>query len=178
MTEAGSTREPITEDWLREVGFKWHQVERQPNKQWCLWLSQCFDDGAMWRFTGAEDLGIELAYSKLAPDDQEGFWFCWLRGDTAGRYHRFIHIRHLRFQSEVIQLVEAFTALPWNPANHFYGVVYCGQHAARMRQEQERFGRPETRGEITKWYEAEKDDTRDRALPEHLDEAIKSGKAK
>lgn len=23
-------RKPITEDWLRSVGFKWHQIERQP----------------------------------------------------------------------------------------------------------------------------------------------------
>lgn len=28
----------ITEDWLRDCGFKWEQHERQPAKHWVLWI--------------------------------------------------------------------------------------------------------------------------------------------
>ncbi len=34
----GSQPALITEDWLYAVGFRWHQLDRQPNKQWLLWL--------------------------------------------------------------------------------------------------------------------------------------------
>ena len=37
--------EPITEEWLKEVGFKWHQLARQPEKQWLLWLGDAVRDG-------------------------------------------------------------------------------------------------------------------------------------
>ena len=29
---------PLTEEWLKENGFKWHQFDRQPDKHWLLWL--------------------------------------------------------------------------------------------------------------------------------------------
>lgn len=32
------TDDPITEEWLKSVGFKWHQFDRQPDKHWLLWL--------------------------------------------------------------------------------------------------------------------------------------------
>jgi len=28
----------LTEEWLKRVGFKWHQLDRQPDKHWLLWL--------------------------------------------------------------------------------------------------------------------------------------------
>ena len=82
--------EPITEDWLREVGFKWHQFDRQPNKQWLLWVS---DACGQWGSSG-DDLGVELAAGSYDAErgDREG-WFCWLRSDVSHRYSRFIHVR-------------------------------------------------------------------------------------
>ena len=52
------TPEPITEEWLREVGFKWHQFDRQPTKHWLLWLADTFPRRM---FHDNEDFGIELA---------------------------------------------------------------------------------------------------------------------
>jgi hypothetical protein len=45
----------ITEEWLKEAGFKWHQLDRQPDKQWLLWLGRAIDDADF------EDLGIEVS---------------------------------------------------------------------------------------------------------------------
>lgn len=44
----------ITEEWLKSVGFKWHQFDRQAVKEWLLWLGDVCDPG------DAEALGIEL----------------------------------------------------------------------------------------------------------------------
>jgi hypothetical protein len=30
--------EPISEAWLKAAGFKWSQLDRQPDKHWILWL--------------------------------------------------------------------------------------------------------------------------------------------
>lgn len=113
MIDHSESAELITEDWLRNVGFKWHEFERQGGKHWLLWLAGAFADG----FTSFEDLGIELSSGR------DGTWFCWLRGDYSHRYSRFIHIRYLRTQGEVIQLVEACTGLRWKPENHRSGAV-------------------------------------------------------
>ena len=167
-----SLREPITEEWLREVGFRWHQFDRQPNKQWLLWLGDCLREGEGWCFTGTEDLGLELAYNK--PSDN---WFCWLRSDAAHRYHRFIHVRHLKVRGDVIQLVVALTGFEWIPANHMNGCVLRPERADYYRREADRLDN-RIREQSTKWYEAEKDDSRGGALPEHVDAAIKNGGAK
>src|SRR5580700_3412261 len=78
---------PITEEWLKESGFRWHRLERQPDKHWLLWLGDAMGDGYM---TSYEDIGIEVA-----PMFKRQEWFCWLRSDCAGQYHRFIHLRHI-----------------------------------------------------------------------------------
>lgn len=163
---------PITEDWLKEIGFRWHQFDRQPNKQWLLWLGDCLREADGWGFTSYEDLGIELAYNKPSDD-----WFCWLRSDAAGRYHRFLHIRHIKVRGDVIQLIVALTGFDWLPANHIDGCVLKPEHAESRRREAERLDQQLLRGR-TKWSEAEKDDSRGRPLPEHLDAAIKNGGAK
>jgi hypothetical protein len=168
----------ITEEWLKEVGFKWHQFERQPGKQWLLWLGGCVDCGKAWRFSGAEDFGIELAHSGRHGSDQEdNFWMCWFRGDSAGRYHRFIHVRHLRTQDELIALVTALTGFPWNPENHLYGSARCPKCGDAWRAEEARRIDLEARKQRP-WYEIEKDDSRGGALPEHMQGAIDGGKAK
>jgi hypothetical protein len=160
---------PITEAWLKEVGFKWHQVNLQPDKHWLLWLGDAIRERDDSSFTSYEDIGIELA--RWLGDDPS--WFCWFRSDAAGRYHRFIHLRHLRYQHEVIALVEAVTGQPWDPRNHFYGSCVGPKQAERNRSEHDRLDRV-IRRENPKWSEIEKDDTRGRALPEHLDAHAKA----
>jgi hypothetical protein len=156
--------DPITEEWLKSVGFKWHQFDRQPDKQWLLWLGDpCAHD--------TQDIGIELAPWK------DGEWFCWLRSDTAHRYSRFLHVRHMRVVGDVIRLIVAITDQDWNPANHFHGADNTPQRAARIREDRERLdqrimrdGRP--------WRDIEKDDSRGGALPEHMQHAIDAKLAK
>lgn len=148
--------ETITEDWLKEVGFKWHQLERQSSKHWLLWLG--------WAArTDYEDLGIEIASGAL--DDK---WFCWLRSDAAGRYHRFIHLRHIRTCADLIGIIEGITGQAWDPANNRYGAMRSPEDAARIRAEDDRLDR-RLREKGHPWYEIERDETRGGALPEHLE---------
>lgn len=161
--------EPITEEWLKSVGFKWHQMDRQPDKHWLLWLGGAIPD----RITSFEDLGIELAprwWKNRNGDDvgEVGSWHCWLRADTSGRYHRFLHVRPLRTAAEVVQLVEALTGQSWNTDNHLYGNVYQPKQAESIRRDLDRLDHRVREGNH-KWSEVEKDDTRGRALPEHLE---------
>jgi hypothetical protein len=174
---------PITEDWLKSAGFKWHQLERQTDKHWLLWLGDATRE--RHSFTSFEDIGIELApcWWKNSKDEDAGDvgkWFCWFRDDAAGRYHRFIHIRHLRTVGELTRLIEAITGQTWDPANNLYGSMRKPEDAERIRQENQRLDRRLTleSGECGKWAEIEKDDTRGRALPEHMTAAIKGGGAK
>jgi hypothetical protein len=148
----------ISEDWLRSVGFKWHQFNRQNTKQWLLWCG--ITSGESW--TDTQDIGIEVCENTGLGKD----WFCWLRSDYAHRYSRFIHVRHIKTQRELILLVEAVTGLPWNPANHRNGCVLTDEQAERARKEAERLDQVMLR-ENPKWREIEKDDTMGGALPEH-----------
>lgn len=50
------TDDPITDEWLKSVGFKWHQFDRQPGK---LWLGGGLKEKPC--LTSYEDIGIELA---------------------------------------------------------------------------------------------------------------------
>lgn len=157
----------ITEGWLREVGFKWHQFDHQPTKHWLLWLAPAFADR---RLVDTEDFGIELSGDVPGAPDQ---WFCWLRSDFAGRYHRFIHVRHLRFQHELIHMIEGLTGQPWNPANNLWGSMRTPEAAARMRAKEQRADQVNMM-ERARWQEIEKDDSRGRALPEHMEVAEKA----
>lgn len=163
----------ITEDWLKSVGFRWHQFDRQPEKHWLLWLGDAMNGGG---FSSFEDIGVELApgaYNYKRRDNDE--WFCWLRGDSAHRYHRFIHVRHVQEQRDVIRIVEGLTGQLWNPDNHHYGSVRTPEQAERIRQEDtRRLDRRENWQQRPPWAEVEKDDTRGRALPEHMEVAEKA----
>ena len=162
--------QPITEAWLSASGFRWHQLDRQPSKQWLLWLGSAIEEG----LTSVEDLGVEVSRTGRAGDDSE--WHCWLRRDTAGRYSRFLHIRHLTCRGDLIRLIGGITGVAWNPENHLDGSMYTEQGAQRVRQIHNRLDhqvlltRP-------KWNRIEEDDTRGRALPEHAEEAVKRGGA-
>lgn len=164
---------PITEDWLREVGFKWHQFDRQPNKQWLLWIGRASDQWGL----DTQDLGVELApgsYDAKA-DDRAG-WFCWLRSDSSYRYARFIHVRRLRTRADVVRLVEGLTGQPWNPELHLHGAVHNVKDAAQLRADRERLDKMlAERGHP--WNETERDEHRGRPLREHMEAAVKNGGA-
>lgn len=164
--------DPITEDWLREVGFKWHQFDRQPNKQWLLWLgSACGEWGC-----STEDVGIELAPMASRAVDNDERWFCWLRSDLSHRYSRFLHVRHIRARRDVIAMVEAITGQPWNPELHLYGSVHHPKHAEQLKADRQRLDI--VLAERPTWYETEKDESRGRPLREHMEAAVKNGGAK
>jgi hypothetical protein len=77
---------------------------------------------------------------------------------------------------DVIQLIVALTGHDWMPQNHISGSVLRPKHADYRRKENERLDRVILHGDQP-WYEAEKDDSRGRALPEHMEAAIKNGGA-
>lgn len=163
---------PITEDWLREAGFRWSQIELQPSRHWILWLGSCVNcdaDGKRSRVMDCEDLGVEVSAGGYRDD-----WFCWLRSDTAGLYHRFVHVRYLRFTDDLIRLVEGLTGQTWDPQNNWHGVMLHPVHAAQRREERDRLDQKIARQ--SPWYPSEKDGARVRPLTEHLNAAIESGK--
>lgn len=170
----------ITEDWLKSSGFRWHQMDRQPDKHWLLWLGGAIPD----RMTSFEDLGLEVAprwWKNRNGDDvgEVGSWHAWLRADTSGRYHRFLHIRAVRTRGEIIGLVEALSGQPWDPDNHWGGMVYTPKNIASIRRDLNRLDHQIREGNH-KWSDVEKDDSRGRALPEHMQaqaDASESGKA-
>lgn len=117
----------ITEDYLRSVGFKYDTPDPRARelKHWTLWISDCFEG------VSSDSLAIELAKSS---DD----WFCWLRSDVAGRYHRFIHLRHLRFQNELEAMITGITGQQFDPANNWYGSMRSPKSAEYLRKDSER----------------------------------------
>lgn len=176
MPELG--RELITEDWLKSIGFKWAQFDRQPEKQWTLWLGWALVDqaGEGSAFSGPDDIGLDLHIGTHWKTGRT-HWSCFLRSDSAGRYHRFIHLRYLVFQDELISLIQAITGRVFVPEDCFYGSMMTPEHAAHVRAEHARIDQRMLR-ERTPWYEAEKDPERSRPTPEHVDAAIKGGLAK
>ena len=149
---------PLTEDWLKENGFKWHQFDRQPDKHWLLWVGDAMDD----RVTSYEDLGIEVA-----PGRRDGGWFCWLRSDAAGRYHRFIHLRQLQSPRDLIEVISGITGISFDPKLCFGGILYSPDRMERLLKSRERFDTKLIEGHP--WYgEFEKDQYRGRPLIEHV----------
>lgn len=151
----------ITDDWLREIGFRWHQMERQPNKHWVLALGDAVNDDRS--FTCRDDLAIELTRSVYADDI---FYNCWLRGDYSHRYSRFIHVRHLTTRRDLIRLIEGLTGLDWNPANVYYGGLCTDKQSALIRKDRDRPDRRLVEGSHP-WNECEKDGTRGYPLEQH-----------
>lgn len=154
--------QPLTEGWLKANGFKWHQLDRQPNKQWLLWLGSAINGGM---FTSYEDLGVEVA------PGSDGKWFCWLRADSAGRYHRFIHIRHIETINDLTGLIAGLIGRPFDASHTRHGHLHTPERAERMRLEDERLDQRLLR-ERPGWYENEKDDTRGGPLIDHLNAHI------
>lgn len=127
----------ITEDWLRDCGFKWEQHERQPSKHWVLWIGlACVD----YDYTIMPDsLGIELANIGRTPHDPDGrLWFCWIRNDIAGRYSRIIHVRHVFLQSEVESIISALIGRKVDWGDSMYGLLHSPAAAEKLRQDRMR----------------------------------------
>lgn len=150
----------ISEEWLQAIGFRWHQLDRQSDKHWLLWIG-----GAQYsRTTTYEDLGIEVA-----PTLTDHEWFCWLRSDAAGRYHRFIHLRHIRSPEELESLISALIGYKFNPDNAIGGTLHSPEQRARMQAEIDRMDQRMLR-ENSKhhpWYPKEKDEAIGGPLHEH-----------
>jgi hypothetical protein len=137
MTEPTQSAAFIADDWLKSVGFKWDTPDRNhpENKHWTLWFGDL--DRAM--FSSFEDVGIEVCYGAYNELSKErDCWFCWLRSDCAHRYSRFLHIRHIRFQHELVSMITGLTGLPWKPENHLYGCIRRDEDAERIRRSEQR----------------------------------------
>lgn len=148
--------EPITEERLANAGFCWSQFDRQPDKQWTLWVGAASDDGP-----DLEDIGLELA------PGYDGKWFCWLRSDAGGRYSRFVHVRRLRWWNDLVALIAAISGRPFDPADVFYGALHSAARAERFRAERDRLDRRMLAQHT--WRTDLKDETLGRATPEHLE---------
>lgn len=153
----------ITDDWLAKIGFKWHQMDRQSSKHWVLWLGDALADTV----SCYSDLGLELACGLDRPSRNEPWYFCWLRADTAGRYHRFLHVRHLVRRADVLELIRGLTGQTFDPDHVWYGGLRRPEQAAHFKQEYDRIDLRMIR-EGPAWYDTEKDDTRGGPLLEHL----------
>lgn len=124
----------ITEDWLRDCGFKWEQHDRQPEKHWVLWIGlACLDYD---RTVMPDSLGIALSKvpDNILPEYQN-LWHCWIRNDVAGRYSRIIHVRYVYLQSEVESVIEALTGRKLDWRNSLYGNLYSPKQGEQLRQD-------------------------------------------
>lgn len=156
--------ETINHDWLRAVGFKWHELPRSGGKHWVLWF------GALHStfLSSFEDVGIEVAARN------DGEWHCWLRSDFARKYGRFIHIRPIAYKAELVELVSALSGQSWNPRNHYYGRICTEQEVQLLREQADRLDR---RIMLESPHaEHEKLESHGGALPDHMEEAEKNGK--
>lgn len=152
-----NAHEPISDEWLKAIGFRWHAVERAPHKHWVLWLGDAVRQNGL---VDTCDLGVELTR------DSDGKYHCWLRGDYSHRYSRFIHVRHLHLQCELLRLIEGLTGLDWKPENVWYGSLVTDKQAAYFRKEKERLDVRLIEGSHP-WKEIEKDESRGYPLSEH-----------
>lgn len=144
--------DPITEEWLKAVGFRWDEWERSGGKHWTLW----FGDVANESFSSFEDLGLELAPpSQDRAGNPSGGWFCWLRSDFAHKYGRFIHLRHVHVIGDVIQIIVALTGQDWHPERHLYGAIRTERAAQYLRATETRLDRSITKSQT--WEAHEKD---------------------
>lgn len=156
LNQTGPDTTYITESWLAGLGFQWHQLARQPTKQWLLWIGHAMD-------ASPDEIGIQVASGAYYPADA---WFCWLRSDLGNKYSRFIHLRHLRRKAELIHLIEGLTDRPFTPEHIHYGQLWTPEQASRIAQEDRRLDRVLLQARPP-WRRIEQDETRGGALPEH-----------
>jgi len=128
--------EGLGENWLRELGFKSSQQERQPFKHWKLLLGRAVDGGM---FSCPEDLYVEVTpawwLNRNGERVQAGAgnpWHCWIGGDGRG----FVHVRHLQTRDDLIRLIAALTGLAWRPEDVFYGMLHTPKRGGELRAEE------------------------------------------
>src|SRR5215471_17790911 len=92
----------VTGEWLLSVGFERSHFPEINESHYVLW---CTQPGYL---QSPKDLGVEVA------EDREGWWNCWLRSDTGGRYGRLLYVRRIWEAGELVQLIEAVSGLEWN----------------------------------------------------------------
>lgn len=148
--------DPLTEEWLAEIGFRWHQLERQPFKHWLLWIGEAADASGWF-----EDLGIELSRTT-----GEESWHCWARADYTGRYTRFVHLRHVTTREDLIFLLEGIVGRGFDRADVYNGIWMAPGRAAKARGQEERLDRRIMRERP--WRSIEREESCGRALPEHM----------
>lgn len=119
----------ITEEWLKEIGFKWFDVERS-GKHWLLWLGSSIAKKTKYRSQSFDDFGLEL--SRIS--EKEDGWMVFFRADYAGRYTRFIYCRDVSEQGELTGLIEALTGFPFSVENSMYGQYYTPERADYFRK--------------------------------------------
>ncbi len=123
--------EHISEDLLRDLGFKWHYVERSP-RHWVLWIGQAIPH----RYgMSPDDFGVELGRS-FVPDNSP--WSLWFRADYAGRYSRFLFCRDVTHLGDLALIVEAIIGRPWRRHDILYGQLWEPEQANRLRAEDDR----------------------------------------
>lgn len=152
---------PLSEEWLKSVGFKWDQLDRQPTKHWTLWLGNAVDDNT--RMADSSDIGVELATRSVYDD---GSWHCWLRSDVAHRYCRFIHVRVLRTRRDLMEVIFGLTGREFDPDDCFYGSFLSHDRANRARAEAKRFDMLLLQTSAP-WNDVEADEHRGRPRQEH-----------
>lgn len=115
----------LSEEWLGKVGFKWSQDESQLTKHWLLTLGW----GSENTRACIEDLCIEVASGAMNDE-----WFCWIKRGTRFS-ENFIHIRYLKYQQELEEIITALTGTKFKPENCLYGNFYNDKIAEKLRKE-------------------------------------------
>lgn len=103
---------PITEDWLKENGFR--AVARRGDERTeptvrLRRLAIAHHAKETTAFTSADDLCIDIA-PNLVGDTHLGNWYVWLHQEEP---YRFLHVRMMEYQHEVIALYEGLTGCKW-----------------------------------------------------------------
>lgn len=146
----------ITEQWLKDNGFKWHDVERS-GRHYLLWIGSCIAENPVknYRVNSHDDFGIEL--SKFQEDVNS--WSVFYRADFAGRYSRFLFTREVWETEQLTRLIEAITDIPFDKSNVWYGNLLRPEQAEHLRaEENHRLDR--TWALQGKWRDDEKDETK------------------
>lgn len=146
----------ITEEWLKETGFKWHEIERSVSKHWILWIGSAIAESKPYgRTSSYEDFGIELSRFQKETD----VWGVFYRADYAGRYSRFIYCRDVWERGQLLRLIEALTDEPFDVQNVLHGCLYRPATAAHYRRQDE--GRLDRWLTLKKtWRDDEQDDSK------------------
>lgn len=132
MEEIGEDREALlTEDWLRDQGFKSSQQERQTWKHWSLYLGWASGQ----KNACMEDLIVEvtMAWWHNHHGDPVGdteAWNCWLRGMN----NSLLHVRYIKTRGELLGLIEALTGRSWDRSLSYFGNLYHEGHRSWLEE--------------------------------------------